>query len=221
MEPPVDVGPVDDAPPLLDELGRQVAGGLVAAVRGHVRPEDRVVDVAADVEGQILLERAECAEGLLLAPLRQLLDGGIDTRDVRTRNRLFSLVQDRASGECDDRRVTSVRRIVPDLTTADIAEARRFYTSLLGLDELMDIGWVSILGSPDSQPVQLILMTKDASGPVNPDLSIEVDDVDAVFAAAQASGAEVVHPITDEPWGVRRFFVRDPDGHVVNVVGQR
>lgn len=115
--------------------------------------------------------------------------------------------------------MASVIRIVPDLTTADIAEARRFYTSLLGLDELMDIGWVSMLGSPDSQPAQLILMTKDASGPVNPDLSIEVDDVDAVYAAAQASGAEVVHPITDEPWGVRRFFVRDPDGHVVNVVG--
>ena len=38
--------------------------------------------------------------------------------------------------------------------------------------------------------------------------------------AAQALelGYNIVHPLTDEPWGVRRFFVRDPDGKVVNVI---
>ena len=35
---------------------------------------------------------------------------------------------------------------------------------------------------------------------------------------AQAAGAEIVHELTEEPWGVRRFFVRDPDGHVINVL---
>jgi len=25
-----------------------------------------------------------------------------------------------------------------------------------------------------------------------------------------------VYPLTDEPWGVRRFFVRDPDGEVLD-----
>ncbi len=29
---------------------------------------------------------------------------------------------------------------------------------------------------------------------------------------------DIVHPLTDEAWGVRRFFVRDPDGHVINVL---
>ena len=38
------------------------------------------------------------------------------------------------------------------------------------------------------------------------------------YEAALASGAEIVHPVTTEPWGVRRFFVRDPDGNVVNVL---
>jgi len=33
-----------------------------------------------------------------------------------------------------------------------------------------------------------------------------------------AEGAQIVHPLTDEPWGVRRFFVRDPDGNIVNVL---
>ena len=45
--------------------------------------------------------------------------------------------------------------------------------------------------------------------------------VDAVYAAVRAAGAEIVHPITDEEWGVRRFFVRAPDGKVVNVVSHR
>ena len=32
------------------------------------------------------------------------------------------------------------------------------------------------------------------------------------------SGREIVYPLTDEEWGVRRFFVRDPGGVVVNVM---
>ena len=50
---------------------------------------------------------------------------------------------------------------------------------------------------------------------------MEVDDVDAVHAKAVADGLEIVHPLTDETWGVRRFFVRDPDGLVVNVLSHR
>ena len=64
-------------------------------------------------------------------------------------------------------------------------------------------------------------MTRDASAPVVPAVSVQVDDVDAAHATALREGAEIVHPLTDEPWGVRRFFVRDPDGHVVNVLGHR
>jgi uncharacterized glyoxalase superfamily protein PhnB len=61
-------------------------------------------------------------------------------------------------------------------------------------------------------------MADDAGAPVAPDVSIEVDDVDAAYAAAVARGDEIVHPMTDEPWGVRRFFVRDPSGKVINIL---
>jgi uncharacterized glyoxalase superfamily protein PhnB len=54
-----------------------------------------------------------------------------------------------------------------------------------------------------------------------PAVSVEVDDVDAAYAAAVARGSEIVHPLTDEPWGVRRFFVRDPTGNVINILGHR
>jgi uncharacterized glyoxalase superfamily protein PhnB len=61
-------------------------------------------------------------------------------------------------------------------------------------------------------------LTHDETAPVVPATSIEVDDVDACYAAAVRTGAAIVHPLTDEPWGVRRFFVRDPDGNVINVL---
>jgi uncharacterized glyoxalase superfamily protein PhnB len=62
-------------------------------------------------------------------------------------------------------------------------------------------------------------MSHDATATVTPIASIEVDDVDSVCRAAKAAGATIGHELTDEPWGVRRFFVRDPDGHVINVLG--
>jgi predicted enzyme related to lactoylglutathione lyase len=65
---------------------------------------------------------------------------------------------------------------------------------------------------------QMNIITKDATGPAHPDVSIEVDDLDAVHERAVASGAEIVYPPTIEPWGVRRFFVRDPNGAVINVL---
>jgi uncharacterized glyoxalase superfamily protein PhnB len=54
-----------------------------------------------------------------------------------------------------------------------------------------------------------------------PDMSIEVSDVDDVHAQALLRGDDIVYPLTDEPWGVRRFFVRDPNGVVVNLLQHR
>ena len=75
----------------------------------------------------------------------------------------------------------------------------------------MDLGWVVTFAAPGNPTAQISVMQDDASAQVQPDISIEVDDVDAVHAAAQRAGYEIVHPLTDEPWGVRRFFVRDPE----------
>jgi uncharacterized glyoxalase superfamily protein PhnB len=82
----------------------------------------------------------------------------------------------------------------------------------------MDHGWIVTLADPQRPGVQLSIMTHDATAPVVPVASIQVDDVDASYQAAQDAGAEIVHELTEEPWGVRRFFVRDPDGHVINVL---
>jgi predicted enzyme related to lactoylglutathione lyase len=112
----------------------------------------------------------------------------------------------------------TVRRIVPDLHAEDPAASRSFYEQVVGLEVVMDQGWIVTFAAPEDRGVQLSVMGADASAPVAPDVSIEVDDVDAAHAAAVARGDEVVHPLTDEPWGVRRFFVRDPSGKIINIL---
>ncbi|MEU6003037.1 VOC family protein [Streptomyces sp. NPDC047197] len=114
----------------------------------------------------------------------------------------------------------SIRRAMPDIRTEAMQESRDFY-GLLGFEEIMNLGWVMTLGSPSNPTAQVTFMSHDKSAPVVPDMSVEVDDVDAVYAAVRESGAEIVHPLQDEEWGVRRFFVRDPNGQVVNVVSHR
>jgi len=108
--------------------------------------------------------------------------------------------------------------VVPDLSSQSLDRAKVFYGEVLGLQPLMDHGWILTLADLERPGAQLSLMTHDETAPVIPAASIQVDDVDACHAAAVRAGAEIVHPLTDEPWGVRRFFLRDPDGHVINVL---
>ncbi len=111
-----------------------------------------------------------------------------------------------------------VRRIVPDLHAADPAACREFFCEVLGLRVVMDQGWIITFGAEDPGPVQISVVREDATAPCRPDVSVEVDDVDAAHAEAVRRGFEIVHPLTDEPWGVRRFFVLAPGGAVVNVL---
>jgi catechol 2,3-dioxygenase-like lactoylglutathione lyase family enzyme len=114
-----------------------------------------------------------------------------------------------------------VTRIIADLPVADLATAKGFYTGYLGLStEEFDLGWVARYTSPDTG-AHLQLVTRDAAAPEDPAVSVMTDDVDGAYAEALQLGLEIVHPLTDEPWGVRRFFVRAPDGTVVNVVRER
>jgi catechol 2,3-dioxygenase-like lactoylglutathione lyase family enzyme len=74
--------------------------------------------------------------------------------------------------------------------------------------------------SPESG-AHVQLVTRDATAPEDSVISVHTDDVYAAFREAEELGYEIVHPLTTEAWGVRRFFVRAPDGHVLNVVGHR
>jgi catechol 2,3-dioxygenase-like lactoylglutathione lyase family enzyme len=112
--------------------------------------------------------------------------------------------------------------ITANLSVADLAEARDFYVGFLGLSvEGFNLGWVVNLESPDGRAV-VQLITRDATSPVDSVISVHVgDEVEAAYEEAQRRGFEIVHPLTTEPWGVRRFLVRAPDGNVVNIVNHK
>ena len=115
----------------------------------------------------------------------------------------------------------AVRRIVANIATPDPSKARSFYGDLLGLKLVMDHGWIVTFASDGQAAPQVSFASEGGSGTPVPDLSIEVDDVDEVHTRAMAAGFEIIYAITDEPWGVRRFFVRDPFGRIVNILSHR
>ena len=112
----------------------------------------------------------------------------------------------------------TVRRIVANLTASDPGAARAFYEGLLDLEVVMDQGWILTFAADALAPPQISVASEGGSGTPVPDLSIEVDDVDEIHRRAIAAGHEIVYGIVDEPWGVRRFYLRDPFGRLVNIL---
>jgi len=115
----------------------------------------------------------------------------------------------------------TVRRIVTNIAVEDVAAARRFYQEVLGLDVLMDMGWIATYGPDSTMDVQISFMTEGGSGTPVPDISIEVDDVDGILIAMKKAGFAIEYGPANEPWGVRRFYVRDPFGKLVNILMHR
>lgn len=111
-----------------------------------------------------------------------------------------------------------VKRIVADIQTSDVSAAKRFYQDVLGLDLLMDRGWIATYGSGEQMPIQISFASQGGSGTHTPDLSIEVDDLDSAIERVRSAGFPIEYGPVTEPWGVRRFFVRDPFGTLVNIL---
>jgi predicted enzyme related to lactoylglutathione lyase len=105
---------------------------------------------------------------------------------------------------------------VPNLKSDSPSETREFFVDLLGFEVAMDLGWVVTLASPENPTAQVTIISND--DPSAPGISVGVPDVDSVHAKAVEAGAEIVYPLRDEDWGVRRFMLREPSGTVVNVV---
>ena len=111
-----------------------------------------------------------------------------------------------------------VKRIVADIEAGSVHQVSKFYSELFDLKVAMDQGWIVTLATGDLAPVQVSIASEGGNGTPVPSLSIEVDDVDLVHSRAKQFGHEIVYELTDEPWGVRRFFVKDPVGNTINVL---
>lgn len=112
----------------------------------------------------------------------------------------------------------SIKRIVPNIQSPAPEKSIAFYKEFIGLKIAMDMDWIITFVSESNPMAQISLIHQDGSDIPHPDISIEVEGVDSMFAKAKEKGIEIVYPIRDEPWGVRRFFVKDPNGKVINVL---
>jgi predicted enzyme related to lactoylglutathione lyase len=115
-----------------------------------------------------------------------------------------------------------VTGVTTNLRVADVDAARDFYADYLGLsEEDLGLSWVTRFTVPGGgASVQLV--TRDAASPHDSVMSVQVGgDIDEAYEEAQRRGFEIVYPLTEESWGLRRFFVRDPDGNVINVTSHR
>lgn len=114
-----------------------------------------------------------------------------------------------------------VQRIVANIAAPNPALADAFYGDILGLDVLMDLDWIRTYGNKAKMSVQVSFMSEGGSGTAVPDISIEVDDVNVALSRFQAAGVRIEYGPVNEPWGVRRFFVKDPFGRLVNVLSHQ
>jgi catechol 2,3-dioxygenase-like lactoylglutathione lyase family enzyme len=114
-----------------------------------------------------------------------------------------------------------IRRAMPVIKTERPAEARRFYEGFLGFRVAMDEDGMLMLASTSTPSTQVIVawFSDTAVDPelLSVDVSVEVADVDVAYALAHDKNLEIVRELRDEPWGIRRFFVRDPAGQTINV----
>lgn len=111
-----------------------------------------------------------------------------------------------------------VKRILSNTATPDVRKAKAFYGDILGLKLLMDHGWFHTYGSDELMTVQVSFGTEGGSGTSVPDLSIEVDDLQAALARFEKAQVPIEYGPVRESWGVRRFYVRDPFGKLINIL---
>lgn len=112
----------------------------------------------------------------------------------------------------------AVKRIVANIAAAHVDEADAFYAGILEMDRVMNQGWIQTFAGEGAAAPQISIAREGGSGAPVPDLSIEVDNLDEVHRRVVDRGLPVEYGPVSEPWGVRRFFVRDPFGRLVNIL---
>lgn len=115
----------------------------------------------------------------------------------------------------------AIRRIVPNIYSNDIEKSKQFYAEFLEMELAMDMEWILTFVSKENTTVQISIFKNEKNKPLDNTaifLSIEVTNIDNWYERAKKQNIEIVYPITDETWGVRRFFVKDPNGVTINLL---
>jgi|SRR4051812_3386919 predicted enzyme related to lactoylglutathione lyase len=114
----------------------------------------------------------------------------------------------------------TIRRVVPNINSSKVQESKLFYKDFLGMKLAMDMGWILTFVSEDNPTAQVTIVKSDAIEIPQPNitLTIEVSDVDMLYRKAKELNYEIPYEIKDEPWGVRRFWLKDPNGVTINLM---
>lgn len=114
----------------------------------------------------------------------------------------------------------NIKRIVPDINSSNLEESKKFYINFIGLEMAMDMEWILTFISKSNPTAQINIIQSDEPISANSSvgISFEVSDIDLMYKKAKSNNYEITYPITNEPWGVRRFFVKDPNGVIVNIM---
>jgi len=115
----------------------------------------------------------------------------------------------------------SILRIVSNVYSDDLEGSKEFYNAFLGMDLVMDMQWILTFASGSNPTAQISILQNESGKPLRNEgvfISIEVSDVDALYENAIKRNLTIAYPITSEPWGVRRFFVKDPNGATLNIL---
>ena len=111
-----------------------------------------------------------------------------------------------------------IKRITANIETSNINKADAFYHDILALERVMDYGWIRTYGSNSKMTVQISIASEGGSGTPVPELSIEVDNIETALTRVKKAGIPIEYGPESESWGVRRFFVRDPFGKLINIL---
>ena len=116
------------------------------------------------------------------------------------------------------------------INVSDLERSERFYVDVLGLEVLARIETPDVrellLGSSEGGSQLMLARHTAQEGPVDAGggmwkVYLATDDSDGLFRRAVAAGAEpVAEPRHLERFEVTISFVRDPDGHLIEL-GQR
>lgn len=119
------------------------------------------------------------------------------------------------------RNKSSINRIVPNIYSNDMEKSKNFYIGFLEMKLAMDMGWILTFISKVNPTAQISIFKNEKNKLLDNSaifISIEVTDVDFMYKKAIELNIDIVYPITNEDWGVRRFFVNDPNGVTINLL---
>ncbi|MGB1108987.1 MAG: bleomycin resistance protein [Gammaproteobacteria bacterium] len=106
--------------------------------------------------------------------------------------------------------------MVPIFSVTDMEKAFEFYTSVLGMEKRWEWGEPVDYACVATEDAELFLCLNGQGAP-GAWMYLFVADVAAWYQRIRDQGWEDVSEMLDEPWGMREFMVKDPDGNVLRI----